>query len=184
MALTLRAISAEDKDLYRETRLRALQDTPSAFGSTYAREVAFTDATWQERTANLSTDRIGYLALDDDQPCGLIGGFPSTEDPTSINVISMWVAPTHRRSGVGTSLINAVKEWAESRNASELRLMVTSNNQSAMDFYLRNGFHPTGHTEPYPNDAALFEYEMLLPLRKSESSSTCLFPVGPRLSES
>jgi hypothetical protein len=34
-----------------------------------------------------------------------------------------------------------------------------------MDFYLRNGFHPTGHTGPYPNDPAVFEHEMLLRLR-------------------
>jgi GNAT superfamily N-acetyltransferase len=165
MALTLRAISLADKDLYRETRLRALQDTPSAFGSTYAREIAFTDAEWQQRTANLSVDRVGYLALDGNLACGLVAAFPSTEDPTCIAVVSMWVAPTHRRVGVGTLLIDGIKEWATSRNARELRLMVTSNNQSAMDFYLRNGFTPTGHTEPYPNDPALFEHEMLLPLR-------------------
>ena len=161
MALTLHAISAGDKDLYRETRLRALQDTPSAFGSTYAREVAFTDSEWQQRTANLASGRaIGYLALDGNIPCGIVAAFPSPEDPDNIGIVSMWVAPTHRRHGVGTLLINGIKEWAASRNARELRLMVTSNNQSAMDFYLRIGFHPTGHTEPYPNDSTLIEYQM------------------------
>ena len=166
MALTLHAISAGDKDLYRETRLRALQDTPSAFGSTYAREVAFTDSEWQQRTANLASGRaIGYLALDGNIACGIVAAFPAPDDPDNIGIVSMWVAPTHRRLGVGTLLINGIKEWAASRNARELRLMVTSNNQSAMDFYLRIGFTPTGHTEPYPNDPALFEHEMLLRLR-------------------
>jgi GNAT superfamily N-acetyltransferase len=166
MAITLRAISAADKDLYRETRLRALQDTPSAFGSTYAREAAFTDAEWQQRAANLASGHaIGYLALDGDLACGLIAALPSEEIPNCYTVVSMWVAPTHRRLGVGTLLIDGIKEWAESRNAHELRLMVTSNNPSAMDFYLRNGFTPTGHTGPYPNDAAVFEHEMLLALR-------------------
>src|ERR1700733_896813 len=101
MALTLHAISAGDKDLYRETRLRALQDTPSAFGSTYAREVAFTDSEWQQRTANLAS--------------GLVAAFPSPDDPDNIGIVSMWVAPTHRRLGVGTLLINGIKEWAASR---------------------------------------------------------------------
>jgi hypothetical protein len=34
-----------------------------------------------------------------------------------------------------------------------------------MDFYLRNGSNPTGHTGPCPNDPAVIEHEMLLPLR-------------------
>ena len=177
MAITLRAISAEDKDLYRETRLRALQDTPSAFGSTYAREAAFTDAEWQQRTANLASGRaVGYLALDlgidVDLACGLIAALPSEEIPNCFTVVSMWVAPTHRRLGVGTLLIDRIKKWAESRNAHELRLMVTGNNPSAMDFYLRNGFHPTGHTGPYPNDPAVFEHEMRCPLTYTQATDT------------
>ena len=161
MAITLRAISLADKDLYRETRLRALRDTPSAFGSTYAREAAFTDAEWQQRTANLNAGRaIGFLALDDGQPCGLVAAFPKTDDPAHIEIVSMWVAPTHRRLGVGTLLIDGIKNWAAARNAHELLLMVTGNNQSAIDFYLRNGFTPTGHTGPYPNDPTILEHEM------------------------
>jgi GNAT superfamily N-acetyltransferase len=166
MAATLRAISLADKDLYKETRLRALKDTPSAFGSTYAREFAFTDDEWRQRTANLASGRaIGFLAMDEDQPCGLVAALPSEEIPGCFTVVSMWVSPTHRRLGVGMLLINGIREWAANRNARELCLMVTSNNPSAMDFYLRLGFTPTGHTEPYPNDPALFEHEMLLRVR-------------------
>jgi GNAT superfamily N-acetyltransferase len=165
MAITLRPISAADTDLYKETRLRALEDTPSAFGSTYAREVQFTDAMWNERIDRMASDHaIGYLAMEDSQACGLVLAFPSKEDAALIKVISMWVAPTHRRHGVGTLLIDGIKRWAEARSARELRLMVTSNNQSALDFYLRNGFSLTGNTEPYPNDPALLEREMLCPL--------------------
>ena len=165
MAVTLRAISLANKDLYRETRLHALQDTPSAFSSTYAREFAFTEDEWQQRTANLCSGRaIGFLAMDDDRVCGLVAAFPKSDDPSHIEVVSMWVAPTHRRLGVGTLIINGIKDWATGRNARELRLMVTSNNPSAMDFYLRNGFTPTGHTGPYPNDPAVFEHEMRCPL--------------------
>jgi len=42
--------------------------------------------------------------------------------------------------------------------------MVTNNNFAAIAFYKRLGFAPTGHTEPYPNDPALIEYEMSKPL--------------------
>lgn len=171
MTITLRPISPLNVSLYRETRLRALQDTPSAFGSTYAKEVQCTDAAWRERAASLASgNAIGYLAMDEENPCGLIAAFPSNEDPGRIAVISMWVAPTHRREGVGTLLLSGIKQWAEARNARELRLLVTSNNISARDFYLHNGFILTGNTEPYPNDPALFEYEMLCPVSKFPSS--------------
>ena len=39
--------------------------------------------------------------------------------------------------------------------------MVTSNNDAAMRFYESLGFVRTGRTEPYPNDAALVEFEMM-----------------------
>jgi ribosomal protein S18 acetylase RimI-like enzyme len=42
--------------------------------------------------------------------------------------------------------------------------MVTSVNEPAMRFYERLGFTRTGHTEPYPNDSSVLEYEMSRPV--------------------
>ena len=42
--------------------------------------------------------------------------------------------------------------------------MVTSANLAAISFYQRLGFIRTGRTEPYPNDPAIFEYEMSKPI--------------------
>jgi ribosomal protein S18 acetylase RimI-like enzyme len=57
-------------------------------------------------------------------------------------------------------LVDEVAAWAQGRGAAVLQLMVTSRNDAAMHFYERLGFKRTGRTEPYPNDAALMEYEM------------------------
>jgi ribosomal protein S18 acetylase RimI-like enzyme len=46
----------------------------------------------------------------------------------------------------------------------ELKLMVTSVNDNAIRFYERLGFRMSGKTGAYPNDPAIAEYEMLLPL--------------------
>jgi hypothetical protein len=46
-----------------------------------------------------------------------------------------------------------------------LLLMVTSKNSTAIRFYEQCGFAMTGNTGPYPNDPALFEYEMAKSLR-------------------
>lgn len=150
---------------YKTIRLWALRESPRAFGSTYARESQFSDADWIQRVANLNTERsVGYLAVEDGRYCGIAGGFLDVQDPLRAELVSMWVAPTVRRSGVGGALIDAVRSWSKLRGAHTLQLMVTSENHSAIQFYERNGFSMTGHTEPYPNDPALFEYEMSLRL--------------------
>jgi ribosomal protein S18 acetylase RimI-like enzyme len=157
----LHAIRPQIASNYSEVRLRALRDSPSAFGSTYLRESHFSAEDWSRRAANLCTDRsVGYLAFDNGQYCGIAVSFLDEHDLATAQLLSMWVAPEYRRAGVGKVLVDAIAAWAAGRGARTLRLMVTSNNDSAMAFYRRNGFSPTGHTEPYPNDSALTEYEM------------------------
>jgi ribosomal protein S18 acetylase RimI-like enzyme len=150
---------------YRAVRLRALRDTPSAFGSTYARESQFSDADWQQRTANLCTPRsVGYLAKEQDGYCGIVVSFLNEQRPKHADLMSMWVAPERRRTNTGRLLVDAIESWARHNGASTLQLMVTSSNLAAISFYLRLGFTHTGRTEPYPNDPALIEYEMSKPL--------------------
>lgn len=146
---------------FKAVRLRALRESPSAFGSTYARESQLSDADWLKRAADWSSDRsVGYLAMDGLTTCGIAAAFLNERDPLKADLISMWVAPTHRRSGIGRLLIGAIHTWARARGAYTLQLMVTSSNKTAIEFYERNGFSMTGNTEPYPNDPTLIEYEM------------------------
>jgi ribosomal protein S18 acetylase RimI-like enzyme len=159
--LNLQPITPAVAATFKAVRLRALLDTPTAFGSTHAKEIQLSDSDWQSRAVQWNGDRsVGYLAVDDQEPCGIAASFLDSNDAAKAHLISMWVAPTHRKRGVGKRLIDAVIEWARSRHAHTLCLMVTSNNQVAMRFYERLGFVRTGRTEPYPNDPALVEYEM------------------------
>jgi len=163
--VTLHPITPSLASNYKAVRLRALQDTPSAFGSTYARESQFSEADWQQRAANLCTPRsIGYLAHEQDKYCGIAAGFLKEKNPQRVELVSMWVAPEHRRTGTGRLLVDAIESWARNTGAHTFQLMVTSGNLAAISFYERLGFTKTGRTEPYPNDPALIEYEMSKPL--------------------
>ena len=158
---TIDPINERNVSAFKAARLQALRDSPTAFGSTYVRESQFDDAEWRKRTAYMSGDRgVGFLAMDNNTPCGIIGAFADEDDPGIAQIVSMWVAPTQRRSGLGTALINAVRSWAHARGVRTLRLMVTSCNHAAMKFYTRNGFTMTGKTGPYPNDPSIIEHEM------------------------
>ena len=159
--IAIEQITARNASTFKAIRLRALQDAPYAFGSTYAKESQLTDADWTERTQRWNGERgVGYLALDEGEACGIAGSFLNEQDATRALLISMWTAPTHRQHGVGRLLVDSVLEWAKLRKARALHLMVTSNNEPAMRFYERLGFTRTGNTEPYPNDPAIIEYEM------------------------
>jgi ribosomal protein S18 acetylase RimI-like enzyme len=151
--------------LFKDVRLRALQDAPHAFGSTYTKESQFTELEWIKRVERWNGESgVGFLALDQGTACGIAGSFLDQNDATRAHLLSMWTAPTHRQQGIGRLLVNDVLNWARGRNARTLQLMVTSNNEPAIRFYQRLGFTRTGRTEPYPNDPAVIEYEMSRPI--------------------
>ena len=162
----LHRITPELTQRYKAVRLRALVDSPMAFGSTYERERVLSEEDWNQRAQRLDGEQAaGYIAADRDADCGLAVCFLDEAGAPQADLISMWVAPECRRTKVGADLVQALSDWAANRGAGRLRLMVTSNNEAAIKFYERIGFRKTGRTEPYPNDASLFEYEMVKPLR-------------------
>jgi ribosomal protein S18 acetylase RimI-like enzyme len=154
-------ITTQNVEGFKKVRLRALQEAPYAFGSTYVKEAQFSESEWIRRAERWHGERgIGFLAMDDGLGCGIAGSFLDANDATRAQLISMWTAPTHRRQGIGEQLVNRVLGWAKSREARVLELMVTSHNEGAIRFYERLGFARTGRVEPYPNDPAVVEYEM------------------------
>ena len=159
--ITLQRITPQNAMTFKAVRLRALQDTPSAFGSTYAKESQLADSEWVKRAGNMNGERsVGFLAIDADVACGIAACFLDQADATQGHLISMWTDPRHRRQGVGRLLVNEILEWARQHEVRTLRLMVVCNKERAIKFYEQLGFARTGRTEPYPNDPALIEYEM------------------------
>jgi len=159
--IALEPITPKNALIFKAVRLRALRDTPNAFGSTYAMESQLTGGDWIKRAVEWSGERsAGFLAMDGDTACGIAGSFLDQDDATRAHLVSMWTAPTHRQRGIGRLLVNELLEWARLRGARTLQLMVTSNNEAAILYYQRLGFALTGRTERYSNDPALIEYEM------------------------
>jgi ribosomal protein S18 acetylase RimI-like enzyme len=160
--IAIRPITPESWNSFRDTRLAALRDSPTAFGSTFARESLFSDDEWEKRAAQwTSATAAGFLAWDDQSPCGIVAGSADSVDAARAHLYSMWVSPTHRNRGVGRLLVNAVLDWTQTRGVAVVRLSVTSINHSAIAFYTRLGFEMTADTEPYPNDPAIFEHVMI-----------------------
>jgi ribosomal protein S18 acetylase RimI-like enzyme len=163
--IAIEPITPLNASLFKAVRLRALQDAPLAFSSTYAKEFQLTDSDWMKRVERWNGETgAGFLAMEEDTACGIVGSFLDQKDATRAELVSMWTAPSHRQRGVGHLLVDSGSNWAKGRNARILLLMVTGNNESAIRFYERLGFTRTGRTEPYPNDPAVIEFEMSRPI--------------------
>jgi ribosomal protein S18 acetylase RimI-like enzyme len=153
----LRELTADDWELMRDVRLSALKEAPDAFGSTFAREVAFTEEKWRGRINERSVTFFAHEDSANAAPAGLAGVY--VEDGAA-DLVSMWVRPTARGLGVGEALVEAAASWAKAHDFGTLFLWVTESNASARRLYARCGFTPTGERQPLPSDPTLPEIRM------------------------
>jgi GNAT superfamily N-acetyltransferase len=131
---------------YRAVRLRSLADAPDAFGGTFAAEQARTDEAWQAQliAAAASGEDHPLVAEHGGEAIGLAWAKVEASDNSAVNVFQMWVAPQHRRRGIGSELLVVVIGWARSRNARSVQLGVTCGDSSASRLYFRKGFEAFG----------------------------------------
>jgi GNAT superfamily N-acetyltransferase len=161
MTARVRQIRADEGPRLRALRLRALADSPWAFGSTLAREVAFLDDVWQERAALSAAgdDRVTFIAEADDRWIGMATCLMDAGQ--RLDLVGMFVDPAARGQRLGAALVEAVVAWARGRGAMRLHLWVTTTNEPALRLYRRSGFHPTGRTKALDHTPSLQELEMV-----------------------
>ena len=162
MSVGLSRVRPEDAPILKEIRLAALLDTPSAFGSTYAAEVVWTDEQWMRRATQTSAgpDSATFLAWIEGRPAGIAGGYRPDTAVNAVELVSMWTAPAARRTGVGALLVGAVVEWAVENGSSSIGLWVTRGNEPAISLYESLGFRGTGEYQPLPSDPCKDELRM------------------------
>jgi ribosomal protein S18 acetylase RimI-like enzyme len=137
-------LGGDDWPVWREIRLRALQDSPSAFASTYDRELAFAEDDWRGRLAQ--DDAVSVLVRDRaGRPVGMGGGYPDL--PGFLHVVAMWVDPAVRGQGLGRAVLGGIEAWADERGL-RLHLDVNTTNTGARRCYEHYGFTATGETRP------------------------------------
>ncbi|MBQ0958584.1 GNAT family N-acetyltransferase [Ideonella sp. 4Y11] len=132
--IVIRRIEPQEWSKYRELRLRSLQDSPNAFGSTYSLEVARPDEVWTTRVrdAAASGQDIALFAQIGSDLCGLTWCKVFPESPSVANLFQMWVAPEYRQIGIGARLLTEAIAWAASSGAKLLRLGVTEGDTPAV----------------------------------------------------
>jgi len=171
--IAVRRVRAEEWERLRAIRLRALADTPMAFGATLADEQAQPDEFWRGRAAGgaADDDRATFIAERHGTwvgiaTCMLTAGGTGARPAW---VFSMWVEPAARRQGTAQTLLRVLAGWARERGADVLNLHVTETNAPAIALYERLGFRATGATEPLPHTPSVRENHMACTLAQFRS---------------
>jgi ribosomal protein S18 acetylase RimI-like enzyme len=149
--MAVRRLGPDDHELLQTLRLQSLRDAPSAFGSTYEREVGFTTEVWRHRLRpDGHVHFIGEAV--DGTASGLVVVGPDEKESSVAWLLAMWVAPAARGTGLADELIDTAIRTAAGEGCSIMRLHVADGNDRAERVYVRHGFARTGRSFVRPRD--------------------------------
>ena len=175
---SIRILTAHDAAAYQALRLRALRESPAAFGSTYASEVDIPLPQIAERLARgAGREDVMFGAFDDADGdlVGLAGLGRQTGLKTRhrAHVWGMYVAPEARGRGVGRALMQALIAHARTLDGLErLTLGVEGGNAAARALYHAVGFVTYGiEPQAYKLDGEYWDSE-LMSLRLGETRNS------------
>lgn len=146
--IIIREATPADVTQFRELRLFALQDAPTAFSADYQTHLSRPMSFWEGR---LTFDEYGIIFFAE-YTGNLIGmtGIRQRESPKtkhSADIFSVYVRPEWRGLHIAETLIDRCTQWAKSKAVNILKLGVMASNTSAVRCYERCGFKIYG-TEP------------------------------------
>jgi len=143
--MKIRRLNPLDAETYLAIRLKALQNNPEAFGSSYEEEK---DQPIEKYVLRFqSSDSITVGAFVDDQLVGVVTLFRESLAKLQhrVNIIAMYVAPSQRGLGIGKSLmveaIQLANDWA---GVEQVYLTVVTTNEPAKKLYTSFGFEVFG----------------------------------------
>lgn len=151
----LRELTPDDADEYRPLRLEALQDTPSAFASSFEEESVRDPAATRERL-RAGPENATFGAFLEGRLVGTSSLFrlPRRKERHKAYLVGMYVAPAARRTGVGRALVAAVLDRARSMpGLRQVLLGVEAGNAPARALYEGFGFEAFG----YERDALIVD---------------------------
>lgn len=151
VALSVVRVTPDQWASHRALRLDMLATDPDAFWSRLADVEDRTEQQWRDEIAG---PRIHLQARQGEAVLGGIAVLPQgyTEDhqirTDQAILVSLWVRPEARGTGVSTALFQAAATVALELGRPELLLEVDGQNAPARRMYERLGFRETGHRPP------------------------------------
>lgn len=145
--MEIKIIDKSDWVSYQKLRLTALKVAHESFGSTYEREVQFTEQQIIERISP-NSNKFFMGIFDEKELIGVVSFHREVgqKDRHKGNIYGMFIHEDYQGKGLAklllSTLINKVKE--EYPDLEQIRLSVVSNNISAIKLYGHLGFENYG----------------------------------------
>lgn len=138
MSVTIEKASIKDIDKLYEIEKQCFQRT------------AFTK---QQITYLLTdSDAIGLVSLVKGEIVGFVIGIIHKKKSIKGHILTIDVLPTHRRRGIGLSLLQTMEKAFKDKNAKICHLEVRENNIEALNLYEKSGYKKIGKLHDYyPN---------------------------------
>jgi GNAT superfamily N-acetyltransferase len=170
--MKIRQLNPGDAAAYQPLRLEGLQESPTAFGSSYAIESARTLTEIAARlqiTADATVSVFGMFA--DERLVGIAALVRTISEKLVHNaeVCGMYVTPAFRSCGVGRALLDAIIAHARTfDHLRKLKLGVNASNVTTIALYQSRGFTPYGlEHEAMCVDGVFYDEEFYaLPLKR------------------
>lgn len=86
-------------------------------------------------------DRARFATAVDARDGTVLGVCIGVAEDGRLGLFSLTVAPSARRRGIASAIVDALEAWAATVDARDVYLQVEADNAIALDFYRRRGFH-------------------------------------------
>lgn len=147
----VKQLAGPDAAAYQAVRLRALQESPTAFSSSYEEEYRRTLSEIEARVIPAPDGSVCVFgAFEDDRLVGLLAFIRPQREKTrhGAQLAGMYVLPECRRRGHGRALLDAALLHARAAGGvRSLKLGVNAENEPAKRLYQAAGFRYVG-TDP------------------------------------
>jgi RimJ/RimL family protein N-acetyltransferase len=144
-ALNIRPLSAPDAGAFRQIRLQAIADAPSAVWPTYEEEARRTISENEARIRQ--TDKqVVFGAFVGTKLVGIAGlrREPLEQVKHKAVLWGVFVSSDRRREGLARKLFSQVLSFARDEGVLQIQLCVNAENVRARNLYLALGFKPFG----------------------------------------
>lgn len=160
--ISYRLLNDEDVDQFRDLRLEALREYPSAFGKTYEEEKEYSIEVFKNR---LKEDELKFTfgAFDGDR---LVANVTLFKDPDHQgNVVAMYCDSSYQGKGIAKKLLQLLidKSFTDS-SLKQLVLSVNENNVKARYLYESLGFVSYDVQESVLGEEREFRREIMMKL--------------------
>jgi ribosomal protein S18 acetylase RimI-like enzyme len=162
--VSFRLLSDSEWDLLRDVRLVALSESPTAYLSSYETEARYEPLRWRRELRRgawlVGLSRAGTVVA-------VVGATPEPDiDPGDRYLSYLWVAPSARRTGLATRLVDEMLRHLHGTGVARAWLWVLDGNDAARALYGKLGFTSTGERQPLLHDPTRYEERLAIDLAR------------------